>query len=94
MALYNLSFAPKWIKSATVNPGSVSANSYLDVNIATSFKPAKVNDIFLVVAPSLEGGIVIGPGIVTSAGTVTARLQNVTVGAIDPASQTFIAVGL
>lgn len=94
MALYTLSDTPKWIKSATVNPGSVAANSYLDVDIATSFKPAKLNDLFLVFAPSLEGGIVIGPGIVTTAGTVTARLQNVTTGAIDPASQVFVVVGL
>lgn len=94
MASYNLSYAPKWIKAATINPGSVAANSYLDVNIVTSFKPAKVNDIFLVVAPSMDGGIVIGPGIVTTAGTVTARLSNVTIGAIDPASQTIIVVGL
>lgn len=94
MASYNLSYAPKWIKSTTVDAGSVSANSYLDVNIVTSFKPAKVNDIFLVVAPSLEGGLVIGPGIVTTAGTVTARLTNVTGSPINPASQTFIVVGL
>lgn len=94
MATYNLADSVKWIKAATVNPGEVAANSYLDVNIVTSFKPAKVNDIFLVVAPALDGGIVIGPGIVTTAGTVTARLQNVTVGAIDPASQTFVVVGL
>lgn len=94
MALYTLSNNPKWIKSATVNPGSVSANSYLDVNIATSFKPAKVNDIFLVVAPALEGGLVIGPGIVTTAGTVTARLSNVTASPINPAEQTFVVVGL
>lgn len=94
MALYTLANNPKWIKSATVDPGSVSANSYLDVNIVTSFKPAKVNDIFLVVAPALEGGLVIGPGIVTTAGTVTARLSNVTGSPINPAEQTFVVVGL
>lgn len=94
MALYTLSTNPKWIKAATVDPGSVSANSYLDVNIVTSFKPAKVNDIFLVVAPALEGGLVIGPGIVTTAGTVTARLTNATASPINPASQTFVVVGL
>mgnify|MGYP003425783207 CR=1 FL=1 len=94
MAQYNLSYAPKWIKSATVNPGDVAANSYLDVTLASSFKPAKVNDIFLVVAPALEGGLVIGPGIVTTAGTVTMRITNATAAPINPASQTFIGVGL
>lgn len=94
MALYTLSDNPKWIASATVDAGEVAANSYLDVNIKTSFKPAKVNDIFLVVAPDLEGGLVIGPGIVTTAGTVTARLTNATASPINPASQTFVVVGL
>jgi len=94
MASYNLSYAPKWIRAVTINAGSVSANSYLDVDLLTSFKKAKVNDIFLVVAPSMAGGIVIGPGIVTTAGTVTARLSNVTASPIDPASMTYIVVGL
>ncbi len=94
MALYNAANSPKWVKAFTVDAGSVSANSYLDVNLSTTFKPAKVNDIFIVVAPSLDGGLVIGPGIVTTAGTVTARISNVTGSPINPASQTFIAICL
>jgi hypothetical protein len=94
MPLYNPSFAPKWLKAVTVDAGSVSANSYLDVNLLTSYKPAKKNDLFLVFAPALEGGLVIPTGIITTAGTVTARLTNVTGSPIDPASQTYIVVGL
>jgi hypothetical protein len=94
MALYTNANSPKWIKAFTVDAGSVSANSYLDVNLSTTFKPAKVNDMFIVFAPSLDGGLIISPGIVSTAGTVTARINNVTGSPINPASQVYIAVCL
>lgn len=94
MALYKLSDAPKWIATFTVDVGNISANTTSDETLSTTFKPARVNDLVVVWAPSLETGLVLSPTVVATAGTVKVRIANVTGSPINPASQTFIAVGL
>lgn len=94
MAQYKLSYSNKWSKVINANAGSVSANSYLDVDLVTGLKIAKVGDIFIVVAPSLDGGLTVSPGIVTVAGTITVRLTNATASPINPAALDYIVVAL
>lgn len=92
MADYKLSFAPKWIGKFTVDPGSVGAQETLAVNLSTTFKPARVGDLFMVFAPSLEANLTLAGGVVSTAGTVTARIGNLTATPVNPASQVFVAV--
>ncbi|MHA2642878.1 MAG: hypothetical protein V2G41_09550 [bacterium JZ-2024 1] len=75
----------KGVKNFTVNPNSIGANSTGQFTV--SWTGVSVEDFPLVRMPSLETGLVVSHAWVSSTGTITVRLANVTAGAIDPAPQ-------
>lgn len=75
------------LATATLDFGSVSAND--DAELTASVGGAQLGSVVAVSAPSLDSGLV-ASGYVSAAETVTVRVSNVTVGAIDPASQDFL----
>lgn len=93
MASYKFADTPKWMATFTVNPGSVGAQETLAVTLSSTFKPARVNDLVKVWAPSLEANLVLVDTVVTTAGTVTVKIGNLTATPVNPAEQVFIAAG-
>ena len=77
------------LHTATLDFGSIAANTTAE---ATVTLPANMNvrtgAVVSVSAPSLEAGLV-ATGYVSAANEVKVRVGNVTVGAVDPASQAF-----
>lgn len=82
------------VVAATVNPASIAANTTGETSV--SITGAVPGQVFLVQPPStLDAGIVCAAvANCTTAGTVTLRLANVTVGAVDVASSTFNFIAL
>lgn len=77
-------------RDLTLNPANIVANTTLDVVVAAPLVPeAEVGDQISVQAPALEAGLGIVNAFCHVAGGITFRIMNATVGAIDPASQTF-----
>lgn len=72
----------------TVDLGNIVANVTLDSD-ALAFPEAAPGDIVTYSAPSLEANLVNGGAYVSAAGFVKLRVGNVSVGAINPASQVF-----
>ena len=80
------------IIEVTADPASIAANTTGTVSLTV---PGSVPGMqFHVTAPALESGLVVGQAYCTTAGTVIVTLGNVTVGAVDGASQTFQVVAL
>ena len=76
----------------TADAASVTANTTGSVSLTV---PGSVpGHMFIVQATALESGLVIGQAYCTTAGTVIVPIGNVTVGNIDPASQTYRVVAL
>jgi hypothetical protein len=71
--------------NVATDPGSVAANTTLDVDIACV--GAEVGDtVSLSLRTALDAGLALGGARVKSSGVVTYRLINATAGAIDPAA--------
>ena len=85
------SAGPRVIYTTTVDPASIAATATGDTSITVP--GAKTNMVFLVKMDSLEAGLAIANVKCTTAGTVVLTLANVTVGAINAASQTISIVG-
>ena len=77
----------------SVDLGSIAAAAVEEVSVTV---PGSTPDMhFIVTAPSLDTGLVIGGGpICTTAGTVKVRVGNLTAAPIDAAAQNFYFLGL
>ena len=80
------------IIEVTADPASIAANTTGSVSLTV---PGSLPGmIFIVQAADLVSGLVLGQAYCATAGTVVVPIGNVTVGAIDDASQTFRVVAL
>lgn len=76
----------------TADPDNILAATVGTVSLTV---PGSTPDMhFIVSAPSLEANLAVGGAYCTTAGTVVLRIVNPTVGAINPASQSFYVLGL
>lgn len=82
-----LSIAIKKYGTITADPGNILAATSLELTLTIS--GARVGDMVIINAPSLEANLNLGPAWVSATNTVKVRITNPTVGAIDPASQSF-----
>lgn len=74
------------IATANLDFGSIAANT--DLELTATVTHVKLGQVAAVSAPSLNSGLV-ASAYVSAADTVTIRVSNVTVGALDPAAQDF-----
>lgn len=81
------------VYAATVNPGSITNATTLDVDVTVT--GAIPGQVFLVQAPSLEADLVLqATGHCTTAGTVVIRIGNISGAPVNPASQTINLIAL
>ena len=77
-------------RSSALNFGSIAANTTLELTLAVSANVTTTNwSVVVTPETGMESGLV-WCAYVSAANTVTIRVANVTVAAIDPASKTFI----
>lgn len=77
--------------TATLDFGAVPANSQLSLNVTIT--GARAGDA-VQIAPLADVGGIIFTGVVTAANTVTVYAKNITVGAVNPASQDYRVIVL
>lgn len=87
---FKVAIAPSKVFAFTVDPSNIAAGATSDVTVTV--KGLSVNNMVMVVAPSLEPGLVICNAHVPSRNTLKFRLANVTTDAINPDSQTMYAL--
>lgn len=89
MPVTALKFAhsPIFYAAFTANPGNITSGAFLEVTVTVT---GLTTDMLPnVVGPNLEAGIYVLGAKITAANTLKFLLYNSTVGAVDPASQTF-----
>lgn len=79
--------------AVTANPGSITNATTLALDLAV---PGSIpGNVFFIQAPSLEADLILqGIGHCATAGTVVARIGNISASPINPASQVFNVITL
>lgn len=84
--------APQLVTTVTADVGECLAGYLTSASLTVPGSQPGMH--FHISAPSLEDNLAIVSAVCTTAGTITVRFLNATVGNINPASQVFYIIGL